>query len=177
MKYKHRRDQGGLLMANYIDMYTRSQKGIKMRMETIIGLYGKGNEIISWHLLCTGSCFALHICFNIPHPIGATSFTMSMWSYYPFVTLPMREWTHYNPWYALKYHCSYRVGELCSHTKKGFSLFPCHKWKKVDIFITRNNFQTLANVVIANPTCIDLVQCASTTTTHAMIVVTLWENG
>jgi hypothetical protein len=28
-------------------MYIRSLKGIKMKMETIIGLYGKGNEIIS----------------------------------------------------------------------------------------------------------------------------------
>jgi hypothetical protein len=28
-----------------------------MRMKTTIGLYGKGNEIISWHLLCVGSCF------------------------------------------------------------------------------------------------------------------------
>jgi hypothetical protein len=36
-----------MLMASYIGMYTRKQKGIKMRMETIVGLYGKGNEIIS----------------------------------------------------------------------------------------------------------------------------------
>jgi hypothetical protein len=28
-------------------MYTRSQRGIKTKMETTIGLYGKGNEIIS----------------------------------------------------------------------------------------------------------------------------------
>jgi hypothetical protein len=34
-------------MASYIGMYTKSQKGIKTRMEIIIGLYGKGNEIIS----------------------------------------------------------------------------------------------------------------------------------
>jgi len=27
-------------------MYTRSKKGIKVKMETTIGLYGKGNEII-----------------------------------------------------------------------------------------------------------------------------------
>jgi hypothetical protein len=39
--------QGVLLIASYIDMYTRSKKGIKTRMETTIGLYGKGNEIIS----------------------------------------------------------------------------------------------------------------------------------
>jgi hypothetical protein len=46
-------------MASYTCMYTRSQRRIKMRMETIIGLYGKGNEIISWHSLCVGSCLVL----------------------------------------------------------------------------------------------------------------------
>jgi hypothetical protein len=30
-----------------------------MRMDTIIGLYGKGNEIIFWHSLCVGSCLIL----------------------------------------------------------------------------------------------------------------------
>jgi hypothetical protein len=33
-------------MASYIDMYIRNKKGIEMRMEITIGLYGKGNEII-----------------------------------------------------------------------------------------------------------------------------------
>jgi hypothetical protein len=30
-----------------------------MRMETIVGLYGKGNEIISWHSFYVGSCLVL----------------------------------------------------------------------------------------------------------------------
>jgi hypothetical protein len=34
-------------MESYIKMYTRSKKGIKIKMETTIGLCGKGNEIIS----------------------------------------------------------------------------------------------------------------------------------
>jgi hypothetical protein len=34
-------------MASYIGIYTKKKKGIKTRMETIIGFYGKGNEIIS----------------------------------------------------------------------------------------------------------------------------------
>jgi hypothetical protein len=34
-------------MVNYIGVYTRSKKGIKTKMEKIIGFYGKGNEIIS----------------------------------------------------------------------------------------------------------------------------------
>jgi hypothetical protein len=46
-------------MVNYINMYTRSKKRIKTRMETIVGLYGKGNEIISWHLFCLRSCLVL----------------------------------------------------------------------------------------------------------------------
>jgi hypothetical protein len=56
--------------------------------------------------------------------------------------------------------------------KRGFSLFPRHTQRQVDIFITINSFQTLANVVFANPTCMDLVHCASTIIMHAMIVVT-----
>jgi hypothetical protein len=47
MKYKHPKYQGGLLMASYTCMYTRNKKGIKTRMEPIVGFYGKGNEIIS----------------------------------------------------------------------------------------------------------------------------------
>jgi hypothetical protein len=47
IRYKHQRSQGGLLMVSYTCMYTR-------------GLYGKGNEIISWHSLCVGSCFVLN---------------------------------------------------------------------------------------------------------------------
>jgi hypothetical protein len=108
---------------------------------------------------------------------SCASFSISMWSYhqwfrYPFATLHVREWTHYNPWYALRYHCNYCVGKWNSHTKRGFSLFPCHTRKQVDIFITKNNFQTLTNFVIVNSTCIDLVQCALMTITHAMTVVT-----
>ncbi len=34
-------------MMNYTCMYTRNKKRIKMRMETTVGLYGKGDEIIS----------------------------------------------------------------------------------------------------------------------------------
>jgi len=41
-------------MASYIGMYTRSKKRIKMKMETIVGHYSKGNEINSWCLLCVG---------------------------------------------------------------------------------------------------------------------------
>ncbi len=46
-------------MTSYTSMYIRNQKGIKMRMVTIVGFYGKENEIISQHLLCVGLCFIL----------------------------------------------------------------------------------------------------------------------
>ncbi len=56
-------------MVNYTCMYTRSQKGIKMRMETTVGLYGKGNEIISWCSLCVGLCLVLNgnCCYMCCH--------------------------------------------------------------------------------------------------------------
>jgi hypothetical protein len=41
----------------------------------------------------------------------------------------------------------------------------------MDIVITRDGFQTLADVVIVDPTRTNLLQCALTTTTHATIVV------
>ncbi len=41
----------------------------------------------------------------------------------------------------------------------------------MDIVITRDNFRTLANVVITNPTHINLVQCASMTIVDAVIVI------
>jgi hypothetical protein len=40
----------------------------------------------------------------------------------------------------------------------------------VDIIITRDDFHTLANIVIANLTYIDLVQHASTMIVHAATV-------
>ncbi len=45
-------------------------------------------------------------------------------------------------------------------------LFPHHTRKRMDIVITRDDFWTWVDVVIANPTHTNLVQCPSTTTTH-----------
>ncbi len=52
-----------------------------------------------------------------------------MWSYhwwfgYPFVMLPMQEWRHCNPWYALRYYYNYHIRKWSSHTKRGFLAFP-----------------------------------------------------
>jgi hypothetical protein len=55
--------------------------------------------------------------------------------------------------------------------RKVSHLFPHHTWRWVDIVIAKDNFQTLANVVIVDLICIDLVQHAMTTITHGTIVV------
>jgi hypothetical protein len=60
IRYKHRRYHGGLLMANYIGIYTRSQKRIKMTMETTICLYNKGNESSLDACFCVGLCVLLN---------------------------------------------------------------------------------------------------------------------
>jgi hypothetical protein len=41
----------------------------------------------------------------------------------------------------------------------------------MDIIITENDFQTFANVIIVNLTCLDMVQHGSTMTTHASTIV------
>jgi hypothetical protein len=60
-----------------------------------------------------------------------------------------------------------------SHTKRRFSSFPHHTQRQVDIVITKDNFQTMANIIIADPICIDLVQCASMM--HAMTFTTQYK--
>jgi len=40
----------------------------------------------------------------------------------------------------------------------------------VDIFITKNGFHTLMDLVITNPICTYMVQKTSTTTTHVMMM-------
>jgi hypothetical protein len=44
--------------------------------------------------------------------------------------------------------------------------------QKIDILITKNHSQTLMDVVIFNPTRRNMVQCASSTTTHATTITT-----
>jgi hypothetical protein len=64
-------------MANYTSMYIKSPKGIKTRMETTVGLYGKENEVISRCLLYVGLCLVLsgnyrcmcYCCQNMLHQI------------------------------------------------------------------------------------------------------------
>ncbi len=78
---------------------------------------------------------------------------------------------HCSSWYASKYYCNYHVGEWSSHTKEVSHLFLCHTWGQVDIVITKDGFWTLVDIVIADLTRTNLVQCALTTTTHATTIV------
>jgi hypothetical protein len=74
-----------------------------------------------------------------------------MWSYhqwfrYQFITLPLWERTHCSPWYASKYHYIYHTIKWSARTKRGFSPFPHHSHRWVDIVIIRNNFRIVADV-------------------------------
>jgi len=58
-----------------------------------------------------------------------------------------------------------------THVQRKVShFFPPHTHRRIDIVITKNKFRTLADVVIVNPTHINLVQQASMITTHRAIV-------
>jgi hypothetical protein len=46
------------------------------------------------------------------------------WSKYPFVSVPLWEWTYNNPWQALWYCCSYCFEEWNTHLNGGFPPFP-----------------------------------------------------
>ncbi len=107
---------------------------------------------------------------------SCTSSMMPEWSYYQwfgysFVTLFVWEWTHYNPWYISKYCCSYCIGEWSSRTKRGFSPFSSPHTKTNGYCHHQKQFSNLGRIVIANPTCIDLVQHVLMMTTHSAKVI------
>jgi hypothetical protein len=61
--------------------------------------------------------------------------------------------------------------ESGTHIQRQVShLFPHHTQRRVDIVIIRNNFCTLADIVIVDMTCTNLVYRVSTTTTHVATV-------
>jgi hypothetical protein len=100
---------------------------------------------------------------------------MPLWSYHQwfgcsFVTLLVWEWVHYNPQYALKYHCSYGIGEW-NHVQREVShLFPTtheDKWILSSPKIVFEPWRMLSLWIHAK-----LVQCVSTMIMHAMIVAT-----
>jgi hypothetical protein len=63
------------------------------------------------------------------------------------------------------FSCKPNVRVMTSH------FFPCHIWWWMDIFITRDDFWTLMDVVIVVSTRINMAQRASTTTWHATMMV------
>ncbi len=61
--------------------------------------------------------------------------------------------------------------ESGTHLQKKIShLFPHHSQKQVDVVITKDNFQTLVDIVIVNQIRTDLVQHASTMIVHAATI-------
>jgi hypothetical protein len=65
---------------------------------------------------------------------------------------------------AIALECGIHIQREDSH------LFPHHTQRRVDIIIIKDNFCTLADVVIVNLTRTNLVSCVSTTTMHVAIV-------
>jgi hypothetical protein len=58
-----------------------------------------------------------------------------------------------------------------THVEKNVShLFPHHTQKQVDIVITKDDFQTLVDIVIVNQIRIDLVQRALTMIVHVTTI-------
>jgi len=104
---------------------------------------------------------------------SCTFFMLWVWTYYwwfgyPLVLMLVQVWTHYSPWYFLAYCCNYCFGELNTCIEKGFPPFP-------PPHSTSNRYtyheRTLANVIIIDPTCPNMVQHAFSMTMHATIVV------
>ncbi len=98
----------------------------------------------------------LATCYSCP------PFTMSMWSYhwrsrYPFDSVPLWEWAFSSPWHSSKYYYSYCFGKQNTCSKGGFPPFPSPHPMTIDILITKNDFHTLMDLVIANPTRTNMV--------------------
>jgi hypothetical protein len=73
--------------------------------------------------------------YNTTHLVGLAtfyncpSFMMLMWSYhwwsgYPFISMPMWEWTYYRTQYTLRYSCNSWFGEWNTYSKGGLPPFP-----------------------------------------------------
>ncbi len=131
--------------------------------------------LFSTHFLTT-----LHMCLGIPHlTVAHLSWCQCGHAIddlgIHLLRCSCKSEMHCSPWYALRYHYNYHVGEWSSHVKKGFPPFPRHTWRQMDIVIIKDDFQTLVNVVIVDSTHTNLVQRVSMTTLHATIVATKYK--
>jgi len=84
--------------------------------------------------------------------------------------VPLWEWT-YSTHDTLLDIVVTIVLENGAHVQKEVShLFPHHIQQQVDILITRYGFWTLMDVIIVDPTCINMVQWTLTMITHATLM-------
>jgi hypothetical protein len=96
----------------------------------------KGRCLVISFFYHTNISFIINsLSYNIMYPSWIVTsyscplFIMLMWSYhwqsrYPFVFVPLWEWTYNSPWHILKYYCSYYFGEWSTCWKGCFPPFP-----------------------------------------------------
>jgi hypothetical protein len=120
--------------------------------------------------------------YNIMYPFwsvtsynGPPFFMVLMWSYhlwskYTFASMLRHEWMYSSPRYTSRYYHNYCFGEWSTCSKRGLPPFPHHNWWQMDILIIRDSFWNLLDIVIVDPTCTYMVQQASTTTSHVVIM-------
>jgi hypothetical protein len=90
----------------------------------VINSFYHTNISSSIHFLTT---LCTHL--RLSHPTIAHFFTVLVWSYhwqfrYPFVSMPLREWTYNSPWHISRFYCSYCFGKWTTYWKGGFPFFP-----------------------------------------------------
>jgi len=109
------------------------------------------------HFVCFRFIFLHHYILALTcHILLLHIFILSLWIShwwfrYALALVPMWECTFYNSRYFSWYCCNYCF-EKWNSKKKISHLFLCHTWWQVDILITKNNFWTLTNLVIVDPT-------------------------
>ncbi len=118
--------------------------------------------------------------YNITYPswfatsYDCPSFMVLVWSYhwqfkYPFASVSLQEWTYNNPLWDIVVVIILKSG---THVEKEVShLFFCHTQRQVNILITRNDFQTLMDIVIIDQTFTYMVQWTSTTSHETMMAI------
>ncbi len=108
--------------------------------------------------------------------------TYHWWFGYPLVSMLVREWTHYSPWYSWGYCHNHYFGKWNTHTKSDFPPLSCHIQWWVDILITKDGFWTLTYVVIVDLIHLYMGRCVTDANTiefihmnvHPWLVINLY---
>jgi len=114
--------------------------------------------------------------FWITTSLGGPSFMVSMWSCHwlsrhPFTLMPLQKWTYNNPRY-ISVIIIVIVLENGTHVQREVShLLLHHTQRQVDIFIMKDGFWTLMDIVIADLIHINMMQWTLMTTTQVMMMV------